>query len=1412
MNTTIGLFIPNSDFQFNAKIVKSISKYVFIISQQNEILVFEKQEDILNVSYVLEKKFILFTHPQIRRDIIDIFIVNTNTSVLDSSSIFIVTITDNFIINFWNIKDGLCFNNVNLSCYKKPGDNLLEIQLVEKRFLLFIFTNRSFIFDSSTHVILKEEKFNFEIFQIYRLKETKFYFQSKNNETYIAEIQTLPVSSNTNELCINYEEIRYRIVKHSFNITKIFNIDTQYTLVSNSEFIFYNLNQKIFISFLDSVEELTELSNLNTNYKFKIIHLDKLTIKDTEYLLVIYKDLTCEIFFYDKKLREIKKEKKFIIMIEDEFLSMKFCVSGSLLIGFVDDYINIFDLAKFIDPTEKYVDKTIELFNIFGNKRKNLFVTNYFRENFSKYYKSCENILLKKNYKFAKDYFNKDDEGNNDIFNSDNKTHNFKITASTIYANPDNQSIYYILGTNTGKVAIIDIFFNEDYTLNPMIIIDYHTAPIESFNIFEHKYLITSSSDGLITFTEISKEKLVSAFFSANNNNNNVINEEDSENVKKNIIDSPSSSSAGLNYSYSKKKSLTNKNMESMIILEDEVKDGDNNYGKIINLLPILTFKNYYKLTQILTVTQLDNYQVTFDQNHKRKGKALLAFELEDNSVKVINMDTLKTVYSFNQTSEKICVKAIYHITYEKCLIFYLDNNTIKISNYATKTIDRIVTDINKIYNILRVEEKLKLFFVDYDNILLKNFTEFCEFKENKKKEVRENGSSTNLINSFSNNGSSTNLSNLSNNKILGYNNIENNQISLEYIKEYLTNDKERFVFINKYLHNVYNKRKIQLNITLNKFESVWMKKIEIYIIHQIFEIINSPFLIDNLKKILILNLLFNPMPHYKIFDRYEYTSHGFEGNILKVGNQLNEYLSLNFEDFFIFIEKVVNEQKNSKTYLKQKVNYYNFISIFHIWNLSIDQDINIINFLKIYQPIFDFNFILHGCDSSLTLLLNEEVETDGDFADHFNFFTKYFEANEQTKKNYKDEKYSNKKYIVNRQQGYLVNMKNYKFSSNLSHFLNLTFFGSLIAILGFEESNELCRLMSSEMLLIRSLSQQKYIKFSNLNIIDKFIYDCIDDINLANKDIILVQYLMIKNNCYIDSSKSLLNGHENQKFLKKKIIPIINYLENIYALIFGIEKDDEPVNSFYKFNKEKNVDGSKLKLLTEFELSLINLIITINCLNEKSKIDEIHMTKVVELLILFIFKILQPNNSGYKTNFSRIIVELLSKVSDTLEIIYKENTTNYAKFLIDMYTNVKIPIDLDGLFKKYDISNCSIIKSEDNYNFLKIMLAKLLKNFSKIKISFILKLIVEEFKKKITEYDYFSYLLEILWILFREKSAKQVQYLPTLINLIMTTMSPTNKEMRNTCLDNSKKVLSCLLPNYPMISFHQNSQVDLIF
>ena len=185
---------------------------------------------------------------------------------------------------------------------------------------------------------------------------------------------------------------------------------------------------------------------------------------------------------------------------------------------------------------------------------------------------------------------------------------------------------------------------------------------------------------------------------------------------------------------------------------------------------------------------------------------------------------------------------------------------------------------------------------------------------------------------------------------------------------------------------------------------------------------------------------------------------------------------------------------------------------------------------------------------------------------------------------------------------------------------------------------------------------------------------------------------------------------------------------------------------------------------MSEFELSLIFLISNFNTIFP-GKIQESQMLKISQLLILFIFKILNKSSS---TTFSKNIIEVLSKQTSFLEKIYNENWFNLGKILIELYTSIKIPIDLDGLFKKYEFDNCIIIKSEDNLNFLKIMLAKILKNYSKTKLQIILKYVKDELLKTGIDFDYHSYLLELLWILFREKNINHIKFLAIVIDSIL--------------------------------------------
>ena len=94
----------------------------------------------------------------------------------------------------------------------------------------------------------------------------------------------------------------------------------------------------------------------------------------------------------------------------------------------------------------------------------------------------------------------------------DNKKKNFnkifKITSSTILSDPENQSIYYIFGNDTGKIAMLDIFFNENLDLNPVFRLNYHISKIYFMMIIDQKYLISASEDGVISITDVSKNTI----------------------------------------------------------------------------------------------------------------------------------------------------------------------------------------------------------------------------------------------------------------------------------------------------------------------------------------------------------------------------------------------------------------------------------------------------------------------------------------------------------------------------------------------------------------------------------------------------------------------------------------------------------------------------------------------------------------------------------------------------------------------------------------------------------------------------------------------------------------------------------------------------------------------------------------
>ena len=280
----------------------------------------------------------------------------------------------------------------------------------------------------------------------------------------------------------------------------------------------------------------------------------------------------------------------------------------------MSDHIIAFSLQSCIsDIKEKSCDYNLNLKNIFSHKK--LFFTNYYSENF-------KDIM-------------------DNLFLAIKENGEFKVTSSIIYANPENDSIYYIFGTDNGKIYIIDIFFKPNLSLTKTLYINSHSAPIDMLTIYENRFLISSCCNGDICFTEIYKEKL--------------------------------------DFFYLKQSSLQEINM-----VEDH---------HIFEITPYFTLKNYHKLNRIMSVTQLDNFNSFSEEPQNKSKKNFLCFITEGNLI-INNMETFKIVFSLPINDEKII--GVYHINYQSCILFLLEDFTIKVGNYTTKRIDRTITDIDK--------------------------------------------------------------------------------------------------------------------------------------------------------------------------------------------------------------------------------------------------------------------------------------------------------------------------------------------------------------------------------------------------------------------------------------------------------------------------------------------------------------------------------------------------------------------------------------------------------------------------------------------------------------------------------------------------------------------------------------------
>jgi hypothetical protein len=232
--------------------------------------------------------------------------------------------------------------------------------------------------------------------------------------------------------------------------------------------------------------------------------------------------------------------------------------------------------------------------------------------------------------------------------------------------------------------------------INPVIIIDFHQTPIEMLCLYEEKYLIASSSDGIISFTEITKEKIESSIQRVMNN----INAE--EEPKRNEASFIENYEIEKNLKVAKKKSISHIDIKEYRIDEEKrtvevVNDIKAGKFKVISIHPIHSIHNYFRLIKISKVVQVDNFEIIFDEKNKKKTKNFLSFEMENCSSIILNMENLKTIYHTHVNKSTII--GVYLISYQKCLLYLFEDMTLKVINYATKTVDRIITNIDRSIN-----------------------------------------------------------------------------------------------------------------------------------------------------------------------------------------------------------------------------------------------------------------------------------------------------------------------------------------------------------------------------------------------------------------------------------------------------------------------------------------------------------------------------------------------------------------------------------------------------------------------------------------------------------------------------------------------------------------------------------------
>lgn len=1440
MNNTfihkLGFIIPNCDIKYNIKKIITYENRISLVTKQNELIIF----DYLNSS--LNKKFIFLTNIQNREEIYKVFTIHKPNTIIERGNILklsFIIITNTFKLYFCDYFSGRCYSKINL--YKNfKNETVKHVSLYRNRFIIFLLSKRFLIFDSFSQMICFEQNYQFEdknqyikdtsISLCFETKKCRFFLISELKREYFLLIDFSKFdlhNENLNYEDYDYDSISFNFYKTTFNINnklKYFSDEFIYYYSSLFESFIFTENGNINFSVLDSIDDISILNKKTLTYsniKSPLIFIGELEIEGKLLICLVYKNLHIDIFDYIKKTQELKLIKQYSLLTDNNGFQFKIITMiNKLLIYYIDNiYIYEFKIDEMNYEEDQFEDDYFQKRRIKIEERvwdnfldinnfmdKKLYFSNYFKENFEDFKINIlkelnsvriddatgsitninESILPKNDNSFRIKSISKDVpiKKNLTISNLPYLTSNsskFKISCSNLFVNKKDFSIYYIIGLNDGSVYIFETFLLEDLQIQPVLKLKAHESKITYMDVYNNRTLITASDDGLITFTDISEK--------------------------------------GINI-YLKNKSNTqeknNLNLLSTPIKENPRQETNN----FILIEPYFQFRSFYKLKSIMPVVQLDNINIIDNDNIKKRFNNNLAFIFDNFSLKLINMDSNQTIFNFNSNTKDI--KGIYMKIQSNSLLILLENFWLKICSLSSRSVERVINNLEEVYYILKADDKFRVYFADQYKILINDFDMIYKNEEqasnkqdiknskdgNKKFDYEyESIQDKKLLTDMSNDKFSLNEINKKIKKSLKTINQSDGNDDLENI------NKIKNIFLNQFQYFLFQRKKNYLNITNNKFDALWIKSFEDYIIDDILNIVYDESLDEKLKKLKILNIINYPHKIFPLSKEKSQTT-GIEVYNIILGNQLIQSIQFDFIELFFNIEKIVSDLKSTKSFLKIKHKFFNILSLCRIWGFSLEQDLMISKIFKIFSPIFEFFLILQGVDSSCTILINEEGLYNGTnlFKTHFKYlFETYINIPEEKRTEIKNKNsFDDKKYLITNECGYLTNLKFFTQSNDASHLINMLYFGSLLSILGYDDGMNISKFVTNDKLYLRILSNQNLIKFSNLQSQSLQIFDLCENLSLTSKDIIMIDYLIWKKTEEKRASFQIdvINKGKSELFLEfdLKINRLSKYIEDLHYLIFRkqteISSSSEKISNY--FSSENLKDLINEKYLTELDLFNIYTLIIINSMSP-GKISNNTIEKTCEIMILYVFKIFK--NQELKNKYCKVIIEMISKSSSALEKIFKENSIHFVKILVGLYTSIKIPIDLNGIYKKYDIGNCSIIKSEDNLNFLKIMIAKIIKSYSKSKINLILKYIIEEFKNKTETPDSYNYMMEIIWLLFKDKNYKHVPILHNLIGLLMTTMSPLQKDLRLVCLENCKSILSILLLYYPMISFQQNSQ-----